>query len=230
MQCDDVRSAIADRLQDPGILLPDPDLDAHLAECAACRAFATESADIWARLGDIRVPAPNENAKARFQAAVSAEPGITTIERRRWTRPLMAAAGLILSAAIGYGAATMNTRSTPPIAIAKATDSAPQFLILLYSEPESNAERSPAQVNATIAEYAAWARSLAEAGKLVTVEKLHDDPGTSFGAPAAQHDSERLGGFFLIRARNLDEARRIAAECPHVRHGGRVELRAIQPT
>jgi hypothetical protein len=34
-------------------------------------------------------------------------------------------------------------------------------------------------------------------------------------------------GYFVISARDADEARRIAATCPHLRHGGRIVLRRV---
>jgi hypothetical protein len=41
--------------------------------------------------------------------------------------------------------------------------------------------------------------------------------------------ADELGGFFLIQADSA-EAYRIARECPHLRHGGTVQVRRIQPT
>ena len=71
-----------------------------------------------------------------------------------------------------------------------------------------------------------------------TGEKLADesivvgDPGP---LPQAAADSARLGaervtGFFIVRADTAEAARRLASDSPHVRHGGRVEVRAIEPT
>jgi hypothetical protein len=37
-------------------------------------------------------------------------------------------------------------------------------------------------------------------------------------------------GFFLVRAGDLAEAERIARDCPHLRHGGEVALRPVDPT
>jgi hypothetical protein len=39
----------------------------------------------------------------------------------------------------------------------------------------------------------------------------------------------RLGGYFLIRAANQRTALEIARSCPHVRYGGRIVLREIEP-
>jgi hypothetical protein len=80
-----------------------------------------------------------------------------------------------------------------------------------------------------VAEYAAWARGLQEEGKLLSAEKLADEPAELLGSGASP-EGDRVGGFFLIRAASFEEAQRIARDCPHLRHGGRVELRAIEPT
>jgi hypothetical protein len=37
-----------------------------------------------------------------------------------------------------------------------------------------------------------------------------------------------LGGFFILRAESYEAAAAIAADCPHVRRGGTVELRRIE--
>jgi hypothetical protein len=39
-----------------------------------------------------------------------------------------------------------------------------------------------------------------------------------------------MQGFFLVQARTLDEAEQIARTCPHLRHGGTIALREVDPT
>ena len=81
-------------------------------------------------------------------------------------------------------------------------------------------------------EYRNWAIGLAREGKLVSAEKLANDEHV-LGNPAGKRlasGEERVTGFFVIRARDLAEAQRIAEDCPHIRRGGRVELRAIVGT
>jgi len=67
-------------------------------------------------------------------------------------------------------------------------------------------------------------------GQLVTADKLTDEDGRWLGGAAVVGSNERIGGFFIIRAHNLAEAEQIAASCPHIKHGGRIELRVIQST
>ena len=42
--------------------------------------------------------------------------------------------------------------------------------------------------------------------------------------------NEMLSGFFIIEATTYEEAAAIAATCPHLKYGGRIELREIDPT
>ncbi len=46
----------------------------------------------------------------------------------------------------------------------------------------------------------------------------------------AATDSESLAGFFIVSAASAAEADSIARSCPHVRHGGKVVIRRIEPT
>jgi hypothetical protein len=130
--------------------------------------------------------------------------------------------------AVGYGAASWKTASSSAVAAAPP-EASQQYLLLLYdNEPTRNL--SPGQLASVIAEYSAWGRGLQAAGKLVSAEKLKDEPSVWLGGSVSIEGGERLGGFFLIRARDAAEARQIAEACPHLKHGGRVELRAIQKT
>ena len=130
--------------------------------------------------------------------------------------------------AIGYGAASWNAARSS--VVASGVDATQQYLLLLYDNESTGSALSPAQLQSIIAEYSAWARGLRAAGKLVSAEKLKDEPSDWYGGSVTIEGGERLGGFFLIRVHDAAEARQIAQACPHLKHGGRVELRAIQKT
>jgi len=206
-------------------------LDAHLAGCVDCRRYRDDCHALWSALENIPVAAPASDARRIFANRLASEThGKRPPRDSKVRRTLLAAAGLVIAAAIGYTAGSARTTSSAPrTAIAANADTTPRFLLLLYDTDSINAQSSD-QMAKTIAEYAGWARGLRDAGQLVTAEKLTDDSGLSFGPASPDAAGDRLGGFFLIRASDLAEARRIAAQCPHVKHGGRVELRAIQPT
>jgi len=112
------------------------------------------------------------------------------------------------------------------------------YLLLLHETPADAADMSPAEMQALVAEYAAWAARLAEAGHLVGGEKLADDGGrhlrlvngravASDGPYAEAHDV--VGGFFLIQAADDAAAEAIAATCPHLRGRQWLALRRIDP-
>ena len=51
------------------------------------------------------------------------------------------------------------------------------------------------------------------------------DRNLALGALAAAGGLGILAGYFVIRAASLEEAERIAAECPHLTYGGAVSVR-----
>jgi len=57
---------------------------------------------------------------------------------------------------------------------------------------------------------------------------LHEQPSdfSQYSAEAA----EVIGGYFAVSADSYDDAVKLAAECPHLKYGGRIELREIEPT
>jgi hypothetical protein len=38
-----------------------------------------------------------------------------------------------------------------------------------------------------------------------------------------------VAGYFVFEAKNLEDAVAIARSCPHVKHGGRITVRAVAP-
>ncbi len=109
----------------------------------------------------------------------------------------------------------------------------PLFVLFLYgaeTEPMHEAER--------IKEYGRWLHGLAETGRLASGEKLKDSGHVlrNLAGRIEVHNSPLveepgvLGGYFIIAAANYEEALKIAAECPHLKHGGVIELREVDPT
>jgi hypothetical protein len=127
-------------------------------------------------------------------------------------RSMVAAAALIV---VGFSLGWLAGRGAPPHGRVASS----QVIFLLYGTPSDPAQDA-------VAEYSAWARRLASEGRSVHGEKLADGSVT-VGGPAP---SSVPGGFFTIGAATLDEARAIAAAHPHVRRGGIIVVRAIDPT
>ncbi len=107
-----------------------------------------------------------------------------------------------------------------------------EYLLLLYEDASYQAP-SAAEHPARVHEYSEWARGLARKGLLVAGEELGEGGKVLEAQPAGVRDHVPAGeagvvaGYFVIAASNLDEALLIARGCPHLRHGGRVSLRAI---
>ena len=254
MDCERVREEFVERLT--GTLDADRSraIDDHIAGCAACRAETDRMREMWTELGSLNVPAAT-GAAGRVERLLDARPrsvvGPTVreraaVSRRRAVRTATltvgsVAASLILGLVLGRKTGTVapdTTASAPPIATAAAPKD--KYVLLLHGPARTRAT-TPAQAaadsaneRALVAEYGAWAGQLAAAGVLVAGEKLADDPLTMLTANGATEPprmtADELGGFFIIQAADSAEAFRIARECPHLKHGGTVQVRKIEPT
>jgi len=111
-----------------------------------------------------------------------------------------------------------------------------EFMLLLHENPADFSSLSAEDIQKVIGEYAAWRSKLEGEGKLVSSQKLKDEGGrdlTSTGGQVRVVDGpyaeakEVIGGYFSIQAADYDEAIAISKECPHLKYGGRIELREI---
>jgi len=115
----------------------------------------------------------------------------------------------------------------------------PRFILLLHENPAEYRTKSPAETQATIADYRAWSEKLGAAGKLAGGDKLTDDGGRHIRAkenrpivtdgPYAEA-KELIGGFFCVTAADYDEAVKIANECPHLSNAPSnwIEVRQVE--
>jgi len=111
-----------------------------------------------------------------------------------------------------------------------------KYLLLIYQDEKQWAGLSEADRQKIYAEYGQLRQELATSGQFVGGSQLHPVATASSirvrngkelvtdGPFAETH--EQLGGYFLIEAKDLDEALRIAARIPSARVGT-VELRPI---
>jgi hypothetical protein len=84
--------------------------------------------------------------------------------------------------------------------------------------------------------YMGWADRMRAEGRLKGGDKLTGDPGkvmrpgdgrvTVTDGPYAE-SKEILGGYFMISAKDYDDACRVAESCPHLGYGGRIEVRQV---
>lgn len=113
-----------------------------------------------------------------------------------------------------------------------ATAAAEADLYILLLRKSGSAFVPSAETEALVAEYRDWARRQAERDLLLGGEKLADSGLVLAPAESLEwrpgHGS--LVGYFLVHATSYDEAAVIARTCPHLRHGGTIEIRKIDPT
>jgi hypothetical protein len=111
-----------------------------------------------------------------------------------------------------------------------------KFLLFLHEDQGQFDGRSYDEMMRVIQEYSAWAQKMRDEKRFEGGEKLTDDTGKvlrSKGGKVVVTDGpyaeskEVVGGYFAISARDYDEACEIAKACPHLKYGGRVEVRQI---
>lgn len=115
----------------------------------------------------------------------------------------------------------------------------PNYILLLHEEPMDYSQFSAEQIQGVIAEYVAWRNKIDAEGKYVGGEKLKDEGGRHLSGQNGSlrvtdgpytEAKEVIGGYFTISAADYDEALQIAGGCPHLKFGGRIELRETEPT
>jgi hypothetical protein len=230
VKCDDVRAMVVDGLVTREAL-SDTALLAHLDSCAACRAVRDDYETIWRDLGGLTTVGPSPDARARFAlrfaAARLSAPSGAPRSILPWGVGVAAAALIAGLAGYGVGARHLLERTGPVPSQAAVAE--PRFLLLLHEDSTFRHGEAPVPRKTLEAEYNRWADGL-DAGTLVTDAALPDS-GIWLGAPHAPTAlGDRVDGFFEIRAKNRAEAEHVAATCPHLRHGGRIEVRLIDRT
>jgi hypothetical protein len=111
-----------------------------------------------------------------------------------------------------------------------------RYLMLICTDEDTDAARSPAEAEATLGEYGVWMEEMGKRGALqggerlrpttdaTTVRVQNGETVTSDG-PFAE-TKEQIGGYFVVDAKDLDDAIEIAAKLPGARAGS-IEVRPI---
>ena len=111
-----------------------------------------------------------------------------------------------------------------------------QYLLLLYQDGAGGANLDPKFMQEAIAKYQAWGQKLRDKGLYLGSHKLENEPGKVLRGASGKvlvtdgpysETKEWLGGYYLIEARDLNDALQVAAKIPSVRTGS-VEVRPIQ--
>jgi len=111
-----------------------------------------------------------------------------------------------------------------------------KYLCLIYSNETWRLNLSKADSETIVAEYMEFTDSIKRSGQFLAAERLQptgtattlrsrDGKLSTTDGPFAE-TKEQLGGFFLIEARDLNDAIQVASRIPGVRFGS-VEVRPI---
>jgi hypothetical protein len=117
---------------------------------------------------------------------------------------------------------------TPRAILADERTPHAEFLFLLYEGADFD-PGTPEQALTRVQEYRTWARRLSDTGHLISAGRLSTPaeailvPSSIVKAPSTSEPT----GYFLVVALDRNEATRLAATCPHVRHGGIVVIRPV---
>lgn len=147
---------------------------------------------------------------------------------KQWSKiPSLAAAVVLLLFGGAGGYFLGSDHEEKPV-----QSSLPKYILLLHETPD------PAEdTQAMITEYGNWARSIRGDVKYVSGEKLKmsgriltKEGEVRISDGILTNETMNLAGFFIIEAKDYDAAARIASDCPHLKYGGVIELREIDPT
>lgn len=111
-----------------------------------------------------------------------------------------------------------------------------QYLLLIYNAEAERAKMDPAAIGAMVAAYRGFTQSIVQSGHFkagdalkptstATTVRVRDGKVLATDGPFAE-TREQLGGYYLVEARDLDEAIGIAARIPGALSGS-IEVRPI---
>jgi hypothetical protein len=155
------------------------------------------------------------------------------------------AAALAIGTVVGFGAGTRQAAKEAPQtsapsgtkapAPAAAEYTGPKFALLLFEDSNYQFAGDEKTLEARVGEYVQWSRDISKDGRWVRGNKLADEgkwcrlEGGHLAVEGPVSDGKRglLAGYFLIGAKDLDEAIEVARGCPHFKYGGTVEVRRL---
>ena len=112
-----------------------------------------------------------------------------------------------------------------------------QYILLVYSDESKMQGLSEDEAKAVMGAWHGYTEDLQKSGGMqagdalqptptaTTVRVANGETQTTDG-PFAE-TKEQLGGYYIIEAKDLDEAIEWSAKMPHVAHGGSVEVRPV---
>jgi len=130
----------------------------------------------------------------------------------KYWRPVAAA---ILFFIIGHLSASWLT-DLNQVQIAKSS----RFILMLHEDDNFRGN------NELSKEYYQWLLEIRDQQRYITGEELSYDASWLEGKKEV-FGTDRVTGFFILEAENMDEAVEISKSSPHLKYGGRIEVRKI---
>jgi hypothetical protein len=114
-----------------------------------------------------------------------------------------------------------------------------QYLLLIYANEAATAALDQATLSTMMNEYREFTQAIVKAGQFkggdrlkpvssATTVRIRDGKTLTTDGPFAE-TREQLGGYYMVEAKNLDEAIAIAARIPGAKFGS-IEVRPVWPT
>ena len=111
-----------------------------------------------------------------------------------------------------------------------------QYLLMIYANEAEYAKIDPSTLQKVYEEYGAFTQGIVQSGNFkagdrlqptttATTVRIRDGKTLTTDGPFAE-TREQLGGYYLVEAKDLDEALAIAAKIPSARYGS-IEVRPI---
>ena len=113
-----------------------------------------------------------------------------------------------------------------------------KYILLIYSSEQQWNAMTPQQMAATMGQYRAFTQSVQASGHMVggdrldsvataTTVRVRDGKTLTTDGPYAE-TKEQLAGYYIVEAKDIDEAIGIAARIPGASYGS-VEVRPVPP-
>ena len=110
-----------------------------------------------------------------------------------------------------------------------------KYILFLHDNPGTFSNVSPQEMQAIVGRYKGWRQKMSEEGRMLGSNKLMDEGGKHLrrvgdrlevqDGPYAEA-REVLGGYFMLEAKDYDEAVSLAGGCPHLDFGW-IEVREV---
>jgi hypothetical protein len=112
-----------------------------------------------------------------------------------------------------------------------------KYLCLIYDEEKTFATMPKAEMDAVMGEYFGFTEAIKKSGHYVagealqpvntaTTVRIRNGKTSTTDGPFAE-TKEQLGGFYMINARDLNDAIQVASRIPSARYGS-IEVRPVQ--